>query len=93
MPTCRRKRVVLTQPSDELLQSVKTDPAREVFYLRHTGEIFETYEYVLAPLCRPRPTLTSSKGLCCTYVLLQIEAVPVRGHRKKWSRLFSGSRK
>ncbi|KAK0233457.1 chromatin remodeling complex protein [Armillaria fumosa] len=44
MPTCRRKRVVLTQPSDELLQSVKTDPAREVFYLRHTGEIFETYE-------------------------------------------------
>ncbi|KAK0465402.1 chromatin remodeling complex protein [Desarmillaria tabescens] len=44
MPTCRRKRVVLTQPSDELLQSVKTDPNREVFYLRHTGEIFETYE-------------------------------------------------
>ncbi|KAL4267617.1 Chromatin remodeling complex protein [Pleurotus pulmonarius] len=44
MPTCRRKRVVLTQPSDELLDAVKNDPHKEVFYLEQTGEIFETYE-------------------------------------------------
>ncbi|KAM6498263.1 chromatin remodeling complex protein [Amanita muscaria] len=44
MPTCRRKRVVLTEPSDALLQAVKSDPNRQVFYLQQTGEIFETYE-------------------------------------------------
>ncbi|KAJ3758377.1 chromatin remodeling complex protein [Lentinula raphanica] len=44
MPTCRRKRVVLTQPSDSLLKSLKTNPDRDVFYLHQTGEIFETYE-------------------------------------------------
>jgi bromodomain adjacent to zinc finger domain protein 1A len=42
MPTCRRKRVVLCEPSETLLQS--TDPNKEVFYLEYTGEIFETYE-------------------------------------------------
>ncbi|KAG6842517.1 hypothetical protein C0991_000043 [Blastosporella zonata] len=47
MPTCRRKRVVLTEPSDALLHAASTDPNREVFYLYETGEIFETYEYVL----------------------------------------------
>jgi len=46
MPTCRRKRVVLTEPSEALLQAVRTDPHRPVFYLRQTGEVFETYEYV-----------------------------------------------
>ncbi|KAF8203049.1 chromatin remodeling complex protein [Pholiota molesta] len=44
MPTCRRKRVVLTEPSETLLHAVQTDPNRHVFYLDQTGEIFETYE-------------------------------------------------
>ncbi|TFK40993.1 ATP-utilizing chromatin assembly and remodelling N-terminal-domain-containing protein [Crucibulum laeve] len=44
MPTCRRKRVVLTEPSDALLQAVKSDPHKPVFYLEQTGEIFDTYE-------------------------------------------------
>ncbi|KAI9062985.1 chromatin remodeling complex protein [Trametes sanguinea] len=44
MPTCRRKRVLLTEPSPALLDALKNDPNREVFYLAETGEIFETYE-------------------------------------------------
>ncbi|KAF9821952.1 hypothetical protein IEO21_00382 [Rhodonia placenta] len=44
MPTCRRKRVLLTEPSPELLSALKTDPIKEVYYLAQTGEIFETYE-------------------------------------------------
>ncbi|KAF8167934.1 chromatin remodeling complex protein [Crassisporium funariophilum] len=44
MPSCRRKRVVLTEPSDALLHAVQTDPHKHVFYLDQTGEIFETYE-------------------------------------------------
>ncbi|TFK76936.1 chromatin remodeling complex protein [Pluteus cervinus] len=44
MPTCRRKRVVLTEPSEALLEAVKSDPAREVYYLEQTGEIFDNYE-------------------------------------------------
>lgn len=44
MPTCRRKRVVLTEPSTALLHAARSDPTREVFYLKETGEIFETYE-------------------------------------------------
>ncbi|KZT40060.1 hypothetical protein SISSUDRAFT_1060571 [Sistotremastrum suecicum HHB10207 ss-3] len=44
MPTCRRKRVLITQPSDELLNASKNDPTREVFYLAQTGEIFPDYE-------------------------------------------------
>ncbi|EIW64756.1 chromatin remodeling complex protein [Trametes versicolor FP-101664 SS1] len=44
MPTCRRKRVLLTEPSPALLDAFKNDPAREVFYLADTGEIFETFE-------------------------------------------------
>jgi len=50
MPTCRRKRVVLTEPSEALLQAVCTDPTKPVYYVRQTGEVFETYEYVLPPL-------------------------------------------
>jgi hypothetical protein len=46
MPTCRRKRVVLTDPSEALLQAAKSNPHKEVYYLQQTGEIFETYEYV-----------------------------------------------
>ena len=44
MPTCRRKRVLLTEPSPVLLEALKHDPAREVFYLAETGEIFDCYE-------------------------------------------------
>ncbi|KAF8349915.1 chromatin remodeling complex protein [Amanita rubescens] len=44
MPTCRRKRVVLTEPPEALLQALKSDPTRQVFYLEQTGEIFETFE-------------------------------------------------
>jgi len=47
MPSCRRKRVVLTEPSEALLQAVQSDPHKHVFYLDQTGEIFDTYEYVL----------------------------------------------
>ena len=46
MPTCRRKRVLLTEPSPALLDALKNDPGREVFYLAETGEIFDSYEYV-----------------------------------------------
>ncbi|KAJ6574807.1 chromatin remodeling complex protein [Mycena capillaripes] len=44
MPTCRRKRVVLTEPSDALLEAAKTNPDKDVFYLHQTGEIFDSYE-------------------------------------------------
>ncbi|KAJ7139826.1 ATP-utilizing chromatin assembly and remodelling N-terminal-domain-containing protein [Mycena epipterygia] len=44
MPTCRRKRVVLTEPSDALIQTAKTNPTKDVFYLHQTGEIFDSYE-------------------------------------------------
>ncbi|KAF8844084.1 hypothetical protein BDN67DRAFT_944466 [Paxillus ammoniavirescens] len=44
MPTCRRKRVVLTEPSHALLQAAKSNPDKEVYYLQQTGEIFETYD-------------------------------------------------
>lgn len=44
MPTCRRKRVILTEPPQSLLDALKTDPKKEVYYLAQTGEIFETYE-------------------------------------------------
>ncbi|KAH9937610.1 ATP-utilizing chromatin assembly and remodelling N-terminal-domain-containing protein [Fomitopsis serialis] len=44
MPTCRRKRVVLIEPTPELLLAAKTNPNKEVYFLGQTGEIFETYE-------------------------------------------------
>ncbi|RPD82643.1 chromatin remodeling complex protein [Lentinus tigrinus ALCF2SS1-7] len=44
MPTCRRKRVLLTEPSPTLLDALKHDQNREVFYLEETGEIFENYD-------------------------------------------------
>ena len=49
MPTCRRKRVVLIEPTPELLQAAKNNPKKEVYYLSQTGEIFETYECALVP--------------------------------------------
>ena len=54
MPTCRRKRVLLTEPSPALLDALKNDPNREVFYLADTGEIFENYEYVHNPCVPPQ---------------------------------------
>ncbi|CCM00943.1 uncharacterized protein FIBRA_02990 [Fibroporia radiculosa] len=44
MPTCRRKRVLLTEPSPELLAILKSDPNKDVYYLAQTGEIFESYD-------------------------------------------------
>ncbi|KAH7104205.1 hypothetical protein BKA62DRAFT_497973 [Auriculariales sp. MPI-PUGE-AT-0066] len=44
MPTCRRKRVMLTEPSSELLADLKVNPDKQVFYLAQTGEIFADYE-------------------------------------------------
>ena len=49
MPTCRRKRVLLIEPSPELLLTAQQDATKEVFLLHQTGEIFETYEYVPFP--------------------------------------------
>ena len=54
MPTCRRKRVLLTQPSQALLNALKSDPHKEVYYLAQTGEVFETYEYAFVSLCTSR---------------------------------------
>jgi hypothetical protein len=56
MPTCRRKRVVLTEPSPALLEALKKDPSRDVFYLERTGELFETYESVLQHVFTLHPT-------------------------------------
>ena len=53
MPTCRRKRVVLTEPSPALLEAFKKDPSRDVFYLERTGELFETYESVPQSILTP----------------------------------------
>ncbi|EIN13512.1 hypothetical protein PUNSTDRAFT_48465 [Punctularia strigosozonata HHB-11173 SS5] len=50
MPTFRRKRVVLVEPSAALLHAAKTRPEKEVYYLAQTGEIFETYEEYAARL-------------------------------------------
>ncbi|KAH8100647.1 chromatin remodeling complex protein [Cristinia sonorae] len=44
MPTCRRKRVLLTEPSQALLDTLKSDQHKEVYYLAQTGEIFDSYE-------------------------------------------------
>ncbi|KAI0274694.1 ATP-utilizing chromatin assembly and remodelling N-terminal-domain-containing protein [Gloeopeniophorella convolvens] len=44
MPTCRRKRVLLTEPPPALLHALKSDPNKHVYYLAKTGEIFESYE-------------------------------------------------
>ncbi|KAF7319950.1 hypothetical protein MKEN_00778800 [Mycena kentingensis (nom. inval.)] len=48
MPTCRRKRVVLTEPSAALQKALRTNPDKDVFFLHQTGEIFDTYEQYAA---------------------------------------------
>ena len=53
MPTCRRKRVVLTEPPPALTEALKKDPSRDVFYLERTGELFETYEFVSQLILTP----------------------------------------
>jgi hypothetical protein len=49
MPTCRRKRVLLIDPHPSLLQALKSDPNKHVYYLAKTGEIFDTYEQAFIP--------------------------------------------
>lgn len=49
MPTCRRKRVLLIETPTSLLQALKSDPNKHVYYLTKTGEIFDTYEQVSIP--------------------------------------------
>lgn len=71
MPTCRRKRVVLTEPSEALLQAAKSNPNKEVYYLQQTGEIFETYEFVKPFLFQCLLQLCSPQGLRCEDVILQ----------------------
>lgn len=74
MPTCRRKRVVLTEPSDALLEAVKTNPTKDVFYLEQTGEIFEDYE-VGVPT-RPGHAFSSDlPGLYRPHVFLSSETI------------------
>lgn len=73
MPTCRRKRVVLTEPPHALLEAAQANSDKEVYYLHQTGEIFETYESVqpTAPLV-PSPTDLPSpfQSICSENVLL-----------------------
>lgn len=90
MPTCRRKRVVLTEPSEALLQAASSDPSRDVYYLKQTGEIFETYEYVPRSHVLTLDSPVPFQGVCCPYVILPSQAIPVRGHRKEWAGLFPG---
>ena len=91
MPSCRRKRVVLTEPSQALLQAVRSEPNKPVFYLEQTGEIFDTYEYVSHPIptlmysSPTSPHLPFHQSLFRPNVLLSPEAIPVRGHREKRS--------
>jgi len=85
MPTCRRKRVVLTEPSDALLQAAQSDPNKHVFYLVQTGEIFDTYEFVSIHPFFPRSSPLFPQSICRPHVLLPSQAVPVRGHRKEWA--------
>ena len=83
MPTCRRKRVVLTEPSQTLLQAAQSNLDKEVYYLHQTGEKFETYEYALPAALPVLPWLippSRLQGLCGENVLLQTKTVPVRGH-------------
>lgn len=65
MPTCRRKRVLLTEPSPALLDALKHDPTREVFYLEETGEIFENYEYGAGHIMPPGPPPADPPTLQC----------------------------
>ena len=80
MPTCRRKRVVLTEPSEHLLHSLRLDPNREVFYLEQTGEIFETYAYArplfspaLLPCLTPRVYISTYAARMSFYRLKQFQ--------------------
>ena len=60
MPTCRRKRVLLIDTPPALLQALKSDPNKHVYYLAKTGEIFDSYEQAsISSLFHP-PKLTRS---------------------------------
>jgi hypothetical protein len=80
MPTCRRKRVLLTEPSQTLLDALKRDPNKDVFYLAQTGELFETYESVpstMSPICPYLICHPLIQGVCRSDVLLPAEAIPM----------------
>jgi bromodomain adjacent to zinc finger domain protein 1A len=49
MPTCRRKRVLLIDTPPALLQALKSDPNKHVYYLAKTAEIFDSYEQASIP--------------------------------------------
>ena len=69
--------MLLTEPPKALLDSLKSDPNKEVYYLAQTGEIFETYECA-SPCSFFHACLTvPAQGLCRTDVLLQVQTVPV----------------
>jgi bromodomain adjacent to zinc finger domain protein 1A len=57
MPTCRRKRVVLVEPSAALLDAAARGIQTNVYYLEQTGEIFTNYEYACPG---PSPRTNSS---------------------------------
>jgi hypothetical protein len=60
MPTCRRKRVTLIEPSPTLLDAANLSTQTNVYYLEQTGEIFTNYECVLiSPIWSCTPRLTS----------------------------------
>ncbi|KAJ3530959.1 hypothetical protein NM688_g7641 [Phlebia brevispora] len=59
MPTCRRKRVLLAEPSPAILDAAKSDPNKQVFQVRQTGEIFDSYEYEWPPLPAAHPAHNS----------------------------------
>lgn len=75
MPTCRRKRVLLTEPSPALQDALHNDPKKEVFYLAQTGEIFESYECAhflfILPFNHPTQTSSLRQCICSSHVFLQ----------------------
>ena len=95
MPSCRRKHVLLTEPSQELLDAAKNGLNKEVYLLAQTGEIFDSYESVLRtfplPVKRVSDALFRIQGLCRSHELLQAEAISVRRYWEERSRLFSGT--
>jgi bromodomain adjacent to zinc finger domain protein 1A len=44
MPTCRRKRVVLVEPAQALVDAAARAVPTDAYYLEQTGEIFASYE-------------------------------------------------
>ncbi|KAG5221534.1 transcriptional regulator family: DDT [Salix suchowensis] len=99
MPTCRRKRVVLTQPADELLDAVKNDPHKEVFYLEQTGRFSKATSKPASPCClaTTHSVFSSScrallQRIRRAHVLLQAQTIPMRVDRQERTRLLPSRR-